>query len=59
MSTLSLKVSATAERTIDSMKTGFIVAMLVIFFVLTLQFKSYFQPFLIMSIIPFGLNLSA
>ena len=43
------------KESIDSMKTGFIVAMLVIFFVLTLQFKSYFQPFLIMSIIPFGL----
>ena len=43
------------KESIDSMITGFIVAMLVIFFVLTLQFKSYLQPFLIMSIIPFGL----
>ncbi len=43
------------KESIDSMTTGFIVAMLVIFFVLTLQFKSYLQPFLIMSIIPFGL----
>ena len=43
------------KESIASMVTGFIVAMLVIFFVLTLQFKSYLQPFLIMSIIPFGL----
>ncbi len=43
------------QETIDSMITGFIVAMLVIFLVLTLQFKSYIQPFIIMSIMPFGL----
>ena len=43
------------KESLESMVIGFIVAMLVIFFVLTLQFKSYLQPFLIMSIIPFGL----
>ncbi len=43
------------KESVDSMITGFIVATLVIFFVLTLQFKSYLQPFLIMSIIPVGL----
>jgi multidrug efflux pump subunit AcrB len=34
---------------------GFIVAMMVIFLVLTLQFKSYIQPFIIMAIMPFAL----
>ncbi|MBT4844828.1 MAG: efflux RND transporter permease subunit [Planctomycetaceae bacterium] len=40
---------------LNSMITGFIVAMLVIFLVLTLQFKSYIQPFIIMAIMPFAL----
>ena len=42
-------------ETINSMITGFIVAMMVIFLVLTLQFKSYVQPFIIMAIMPFAL----
>ena len=42
-------------ETINSMITGFIVAMMVIFLVLTLQFKSYIQPFIIMAIMPFAL----
>ena len=40
---------------VNSMITGFIVAMMVIFLVLTLQFKSYIQPFIIMAIMPFAL----
>ncbi|MDR2643039.1 MAG: efflux RND transporter permease subunit [Planctomycetaceae bacterium] len=39
----------------DSMVMGFSVAMCVMFIVLTIQFRSYMQPFIIMAIIPFGL----
>ncbi|MDR1484131.1 MAG: efflux RND transporter permease subunit [Planctomycetaceae bacterium] len=39
----------------NSMVIGFSVAMCVMFMVLTIQFRSYIQPFIIMAIIPFGL----
>jgi multidrug efflux pump subunit AcrB len=39
----------------ESMIIGFSVAMCVMFMVLTLQFRSYIQPLIIMAIIPFGL----
>ncbi|MCP4816588.1 MAG: efflux RND transporter permease subunit, partial [Planctomycetaceae bacterium] len=46
------------EQTMDSVRSlfiGFVVALLAIFVVLTIEFKSYFQPFIILLIIPFGL----
>jgi multidrug efflux pump subunit AcrB len=39
----------------ESMIIGFSIAMCVMFMVLTIQFRSYIQPFIIMAIIPFGL----
>ncbi|MDR1964662.1 MAG: efflux RND transporter permease subunit [Planctomycetaceae bacterium] len=39
----------------ESMIIGFSIAMCVMFTVLTLQFRSYVQPLIIMAIIPFGL----
>ncbi|MDR1925175.1 MAG: efflux RND transporter permease subunit [Planctomycetaceae bacterium] len=39
----------------ESMIIGFSVAMCVMFTVMTLQFRSYIQPLIIMTIIPFGL----
>jgi multidrug efflux pump subunit AcrB len=39
----------------ESMIIGFCIAMCVMFMVLTIQFRSYVQPFIIMAIIPFGL----
>lgn len=44
----------TAEST-HSLQIGLAVAMVVMFVLLTFQFRSYFQPFLIMAIIPFGI----
>ena len=47
-----------AEQTQDSvtsMFVGFVVAVLGMFVLLTVQFKSYLQPLLIMAIIPFGM----
>ncbi len=42
------------QESFDSMKIGFAVAMILMFILLTLQFGSYTQPFIIMSIIPFA-----
>jgi multidrug efflux pump subunit AcrB len=39
----------------ESMIIGFSIAMCVMFMVLTIQFRSYIQPLIIMAIIPFGL----
>ena len=41
-------------ESIDSMKKGFIVAVLAMYVLLTLQFRSYLQPLIILAIIPFG-----
>ena len=38
----------------SSMGVGFIIALMVIFVLLTLEFQSYIQPAIILSIIPFG-----
>ncbi len=42
------------QESFDSMKTGFAVAMILMFILLTMQFGSYTQPFIILSIIPFA-----
>ena len=45
------------EQTNESLKSlgvGFIVAVFALFVLLTMEFKSYFQPLLILAIIPFG-----
>ena len=41
-------------ESIDSMKKGFLVAVLAMYVLLTLQFRSYLQPLIILAIIPFG-----
>ncbi|MEX1039913.1 MAG: efflux RND transporter permease subunit [Pirellulaceae bacterium] len=38
----------------ESMQRGFLVALLAMFLLLSFEFKSYFQPLLILGIIPFG-----
>jgi hydrophobic/amphiphilic exporter-1 (mainly G- bacteria), HAE1 family len=42
------------RESIASLKYGFVVAMLAMFALLTLEFRSYMQPLLILIIIPFG-----
>jgi hydrophobic/amphiphilic exporter-1 (mainly G- bacteria), HAE1 family len=45
------------EQTVESMESlvvGFVVAILAMFALLTLQFRSYLQPLMILAIIPFG-----
>lgn len=45
------------EQTKDSMKSmiyGFIAVLIAMYFVFTIEFKSYLLPFLILTIIPFG-----
>ena len=42
-------------NTMAGVKDGGIVALLLIYCLLALQFRSYFQPFIIMTAIPFGL----
>jgi hydrophobic/amphiphilic exporter-1 (mainly G- bacteria), HAE1 family len=48
------EVKRTTES-LDNLKKGAVFAFMVIFFLLALQFKSYFQPLIIMTAIPFGL----
>ncbi|MDR1384890.1 MAG: efflux RND transporter permease subunit [Planctomycetaceae bacterium] len=43
----------------DSMMIGFSLAMCAMFIALTIQFRSYLQPLIIMAIIPFGLTGAA
>ncbi len=38
-----------------SLKSGFLLALLVIFALLAIPFRSYIQPFLVMGVIPFGI----
>jgi multidrug efflux pump subunit AcrB len=55
---LTIRWEGQQEQTMDSVRSlfiGFVVALLAIFVVLTIEFKSYFQPFIILLIIPFGL----
>lgn len=42
------------EESMSSMFVGFSIALLCMYILLTLQFRSYIQPLIIMSIIPFG-----
>jgi multidrug efflux pump subunit AcrB len=45
------------EQTNESMRSplaGYMVALLAMYVVLTLEFRSYLQPFLVMAVIPFG-----
>lgn len=42
------------QESVNSMIRGFSVAMFAMFVLLTLQFRSYFQPLIILFIIPFG-----
>ena len=47
-----------AEQSAESMRSlflGFIVAMLAMFVLLTVEFRSYFQPLIVIAIIPFGI----
>ena len=48
-------VEAEAEEAMGGLQTGFLVALLVIFALLAIPLKSYLQPLIIMSAIPFGL----
>jgi multidrug efflux pump subunit AcrB len=43
-----------SNESLRSLGVGFIVAAFAMFVLLTMEFKSYFQPFLIMAAIPFG-----
>lgn len=45
---------AQTQESVDSMKIGFGIALLCMFVLLTLEFQSYIQPLIILSIIPFG-----
>lgn len=54
---MTWKLEGESERrkeSMDSMKSGFLMAILVIYALLAIPFKSYFQPLLVMSAIPFG-----
>ena len=42
------------QESLESLGVGFIVALFAMFVLLTMEFKSYFQPLLIIAIIPFG-----
>jgi len=42
------------NESLRSLGTGFIVALFAMFVLLTMEFKSYFQPFIILGAIPFG-----
>jgi multidrug efflux pump subunit AcrB len=42
------------QESLDSLAVGFVVAVFAMFVLLTMEFKSYFQPLLILAIIPFG-----
>ena len=43
------------SENLDSLKNNYILALFVIFILLAIPFKSYVQPFIIMSAIPFGI----
>jgi hydrophobic/amphiphilic exporter-1 (mainly G- bacteria), HAE1 family len=47
--------AAQSAESMRSLFSGFVVAVLVMFVLLTLEFKSYLQPCLVLLIIPFGL----
>lgn len=43
------------DESLGSMKTNFVIALLAIYAILAVQFKSYAQPLIVMSAIPFGI----
>ena len=43
------------EESFQSMRVGFIIAVLAMYVLLSIEFKSYMQPLLILAIIPFGM----
>lgn len=43
-----------SDESMQSLAVGFLLAIFGMYCLLTLEFRSYFQPFLILSIIPFG-----
>jgi multidrug efflux pump subunit AcrB len=44
-----------SNESLRSLGVGFVVALVAMFVLLTMEFKSYFQPFLILGAIPFGI----
>ena len=42
------------QRSVGSLFRGFIIAMLLVYTILAVIFRSYFQPLVVMSVIPFG-----
>ncbi|MBW2433788.1 MAG: efflux RND transporter permease subunit, partial [Deltaproteobacteria bacterium] len=55
---VSFDLEGQAKRTgesVDSMQSGYLLAMMGIFLLLASQFRSYIQPVIIMTAIPFGL----
>jgi hydrophobic/amphiphilic exporter-1 (mainly G- bacteria), HAE1 family len=44
-----------SQESVGSLKVGFAIAILAMFVLLVLQFKSYAQPILILAVIPFGM----
>jgi multidrug efflux pump subunit AcrB len=44
-----------SNESLRSLGVGFVVALVAMFVLLTMEFKSYFQPFLILAAIPFGI----
>lgn len=43
------------NESLGSLKTGFVIALMLIYAILAVQFRSYLQPLIIMSAIPFGI----
>ncbi len=55
---LQVRWEGQQEQTIESMQSlfiGLIIALLAMFALLTLEFKSYIQPVIVMAVIPFGI----
>ena len=55
---LQVRWEGQQEQTIESMQSlflGLIIALLAMFALLTLEFKSYLQPVIVMAVIPFGI----
>ncbi|QEG38840.1 efflux RND transporter permease subunit [Roseimaritima ulvae] len=44
-----------SEESVGSLLTGFVVAIIAMYILLVLQFRSYLQPLIILAIIPFGM----
>jgi multidrug efflux pump subunit AcrB len=44
-----------SNESLRSLGAGFVVALFAMFVLLTMEFKSYFQPFIILAAIPFGI----